>query len=218
MPFSVNGICALLVLFAIGGTASSTFARTAETTKTWDFQGKNGTVEIVLSRFVQESGAVATGLQIYSRDGKSPRSVAEEAGFLGAVLASLPKEGISVQSLAWIQLRYNESEAIDRVASCAAGSSRWGPALRTRSIPVVYKLVTSFLNDCEAYREWDRVFAVHGLALKVAGVEEVIMERFSKTTANCPPHADCRRLIVPADAFVQMNIERIPQRDAQDPK
>jgi hypothetical protein len=60
----------------------------------------------------------------------------------------------------------------------AASSGQWRGALRATRISVVYPLVTSFLNNSGAYEEWDRVFKQHGLALKLAGVEEVIMEPF----------------------------------------
>lgn len=214
MPYFVGRICALFALMFFCGTSWTTFAQSSEIKKAWSFQGEHGPVEIQLTRFTQDKGAVATSLHVFSPDG-SPRSVIEEAGFLGTVLDGLPKEGIDVQSLDWIGLRFNETEAVDRVASCAAASKQWRPALRTGRTAVVYKLVTSFLNGCGAYEEWNRVFEAHGLSLKVAGVEEVMIEPFSKTTATCPPEADCKRPKVPTDALVQINIETITHSRAQ---
>jgi hypothetical protein len=202
--YSVNRMSTLLVLAAFCGISSAACAQSGEMTKRWSFQGKNATVEIELTQFPHGEGP--TSLQIFSQS-ESPRSVAEEAEFLATVLDSLPKMGTNAQSLDFVILRLNESEAIDRVASCAAASKQWRPALRAGSTAATYKLVTAFLNDCRAYREWDRIFAAHGLTLKVAGVEKVILEPFSKTAASCPPGAECTRLRVPTDALVQINIE-----------
>lgn len=84
--------------------------------------------------------------------------------------------------------------------------------MKTHSNSIVYLLVTSFLNDCGAYEEWDHVFRLHGLTLKVAVVEKVIVEPFSRTHTNCPVGADCKNLLVPIDALIQMNVARIPHR------
>jgi len=206
LAYSIRQVCALLALSVVFGTAVRLFAEDAEMQKTWKFQGKDGIVEIKLIRFVDNSGP--TSLHIGSPDG-APRSVVEEAGFLATVLDDLPKEGISVQSLDIIGLRLQEKEAISRVATRAALSGQWRDALRTKRISVVYPLVTSFLNDSGAYKEWDRVFKLHGLTLRVAGVEEVIMEPFSRTQTNCPVGANCKDLLVPSDALIQMNVTPI---------
>ena len=92
----------------------------------------------------------------------------------------------------------------------AASSGQWRGALRARRISVVYPLVTSFLNNSGAYEEWDRVFKQHGLALKLACVEEVIMEPFSQAGSSCPRNRVCNNLIVPKDALVQMNVGPVP--------
>ncbi len=199
-------ICALLVLAGMFGTAFRTSAEDTKIEKTWSFQGRDGVVEIKLIRFVDKKGP--TSLNI-SSPGGAPCSVAEEAGFFTTVLEGLPKEGVSVQSLDFIGLRLQEKDAISRVATCAALSAHWRGALKTRSISVVYPLVTSFVNDCGAYKEWDRVFRLHGLTLRVAGVEEVIMEPFSRTQTNCPQGANCKDLLVPRDALIQMNVTPI---------
>jgi len=196
-------ICLLLALAAIFGTAFHALAEGTKMEKTWSFQGSGGVVEIKLIRFPDKKGP--TSLNIYSPDG-AHRSVTEEAEFLTTVLDSLPKEGIRVESLDLVNVRLQEKEAISRVATCAALSERWRTALKTRSIPSVYPLVTSFLNDCGAYKEWDAVFRLHGLTLRVAGVEEVIMQPFSRTHAICPKDEDCRNLLVPRDAAIQMNV------------
>jgi len=158
---------------------------------------------------VQKTGRKATSLNVYSPEG-SPRSVIEEAGFLARVSDDLPEVGVSAQSLDWISFRFNESEAVRRVAMYAASSGQWRGALRARRISVVYPLVTSFLNNSGAYEEWDRVFKQHGLALKLACVEEVIMEPFSQAGSSCPRDRVCNNLIVPKDALVQMNVGPVP--------
>jgi hypothetical protein len=78
--------------------------------------------------------------------------------------------------------------------------------LKTKSVPIVYGVVTSFLNDCGPYDEWKRVFYQYGLIPRVAGVEEVIMAPFSKTNGTCPQGQDCGGVSVPVDALVQMNL------------
>jgi hypothetical protein len=195
---------ALVVLMAMFGNALATLAEDNEIEKTWTFQGRDGAVEIKLTRFVDKKGP--TSLNIFSPDG-TPRSVIEEAGFLTSVLESLTKEGVDLESLDLINFRLQEKEAISRVAVRAALSVRWRKALNTRRTSVVYPLVTSFLNDSGAYKEWDHVFKLHGLTLRVAGVEEVIMEPFSQTQTECPTGADCRDLLVPKDALIQINVE-----------
>jgi hypothetical protein len=198
-------------LVAILGGASCMGAQEPQILKTWNFQGMKGTIDMRLTRSVSPGGNTATVLHIYSTDG-TPRSVAEEAGFLAKVLDDLPKAGISVQSLDWISFRFNESEAVSKVAAYAASSKRWRESLKTKNLSVAYPLVTSFLNASGAYEEWDRVFKQHGLILKVAGVEEVIMEPFSQARASCPAGADCTNLLVPKDALVQMNVDPTTSR------
>ncbi len=116
-----------------------------------------------LTQFVEKTGAKTTTLHIYSQ-GPSPRSVIEEAGFLATILEDLPKAGVSAESLGWISFRFNESQAVRRVAKYAASSRQWRGALRTKKVSVVYPLVTSFLNSSGAYKEWDRIFQQHGLS------------------------------------------------------
>lgn len=203
--------CTLLVISVVLGAAIQALAQEPETQKIWRFQGSAGTVEIKLTRYVNSDGTKPTSLHIYSLDG-TPRIVTEEAGFLAKVLDDLPKARISVQSLNWISFRFNESEAVSKVAACAASSKQWKRSLKTRNISVVYPLVTSCLNASGAYEEWNGVFKQHGLTLKVAGVEEVIMEPFSQTHTNCPATADCKNLLVPKDALVQMNVSPITRR------
>jgi hypothetical protein len=211
LAYSIRQICTLLVLSAIFGAPLQSFADEPETQKTWTFQGRDGAVEIKLTRFVDKDGTTPTSLHIYSPDGK-PRLVAEEAGFLAQVLDDLPKAGISVESLNWISFRFDESDAVSKVAVYAASSKQWRESLKTKNVSVVYPLVTSFLNASGAYAAWDRVFKQHGLTLKVAGVEEVIMEPFSRARASCPAGVDCKNLIVPRDALVQMNVSPITHR------
>ncbi len=205
-PFrSMRRICTSLVLLVVCATPSSTFGQDPKSQKTWKFRGKDGDVEITLISFEGTSGTRTASLDISSSSAAS-RSVIEEAGFLAAVLNGLPKEGIEAQSLTSINFRLTEPEARRRVAIYAASSKSWRPALKTRSNAVIYPLVTSFLNDSGAYREWNTVFRSHGLTLKVAGVEKVILEPFDRAPTKCPADADCKNLLVPGDVLVQMNV------------
>lgn len=172
------------------------------------FKGAKGTVEIKLTSYVNEKCLRYASLEVYSPDGAT-RSTAEEAQFLSTVLDDIPKTGVKLQSLGWISFRSNEPEAIAAVASFAALSPKWRPAVKSMSVPVVYKLVTTFLNESGPYKSWDRVFRSHGLTVNAVGVEEVIMRPFSDTQAKCPQQVDCTRLKVPVDSLVQMNIDII---------
>jgi hypothetical protein len=176
-----------------------------ELEKIWKFQGKRGAVEIRLTRFINSDGTKPTSLGMGSFNG-GPGSVVEEAAFLAKVLDEMPSTAISPQSLGWISFRFNEPEAVGKVAIYAASSKRWRRALKTKSVAAVYPLVTLFLNESGPYQEWDLVFRNHGLTLKAVGVEKVIMEPFSRSGATCPEATDCSNLLVPSDALVQMNV------------
>jgi hypothetical protein len=206
MKAALLTIFAATSLFAQGAPALS---NTPEFQKTWKFDGKEGAVEVKLTRYANDNGAKATSLQIYSSVDATPRSVPEEAEFLASVLDDLPKAGIDIRSLDWISVRCNEPEAIKRVAASAASSRQWRDALKTGQVSVIYPVVTSFLRESHAYQEWETVFRKHGLTLRVAGVEEVLVEPFSKAGINCPSAADCNGLQVPRDAFVEMSIKSI---------
>jgi hypothetical protein len=201
----------LLVLSAILGASFQSFAEEPELQKVWTFHGKESAVEVMLTRFVNKDGTKVTSLSIGSLDGE-PRSVTEEAEFLAKVLDDLPKAGINAQSLDWISFRFNESEAVSKVAAYAASSKQWRGALKSRKNSVVYPLVTTFLNDSGAYKDWDRVFRSHDLTLRIAGVEKLILEPFPKSGAKCPPDVNCDHLSVPSDALVQMNVEPLIRR------
>jgi hypothetical protein len=198
-------LIAVLILSACLTASSRAIADEPELEKIWKFQGKQGVIEIRLTRFINSDGAKPTSLEIGSSNG-GPSSVVEEAAFLAKVLDEMPSAGVSPQSLVWISFRLLEPEAVGRVAIYAASSKRWRRALKTKSVASVYPLVTRFLNESGAYQEWDMVFRNHDLGLKVAGVEKVIMEPFSRSGATCPEATDCSHLLVPSDALVQMNV------------
>jgi hypothetical protein len=201
---------AFLILLILNGTVQLA-AQKSTALKTWSFQGKMGEVQIRASQVDGSGGAKTCVLQIFSPGGAN-RSAAEEAEFLSTVLNDLPNLSVNVQAINGISFRFNEPEPVATVAAYAASSRKWRKALATKNISVVYPLVTSFLNESGAYTDWDRVFKAHGLALRVAGVEEVIMEPFSKAHASCPAGADCKSLLVPKDALVQMNVIPIAHR------
>jgi len=205
LGYSMKPLCILLSLAAAFAVSTSAFCTEPELQKTWRFRGREGGVEIKLTRFVHGDGTKVTSLEIYSPDA-APRDVEEEGKFFASVLDDLSKAGFNLKSLDSILSRFNEPDAVKRVAVYAASSKQWRGALKTYQPSVYYPLVTSFLNESHAYQEWDSVFKSHGLALKVAGVEEVLVEPFSKVGASCPVAADCSNLLVPSDAFVQMNI------------
>lgn len=197
----------VLIAFALVVTNahSSLLAQDAKAMKTWTFHGRSGDTAIEATSWPNTDGTTRTTLSISSGYGVS-RSVTEEANFLAVVLDDLPKEGLSDRYVTVIQLRLNESEARRRVAEYAAQSPTWRSSLKTRNLANVYSLVVSFMNASGAYAEWSEVFGRHGLKLKVVGVEEVMLEYFSKLDAECPAGANCRNLLVPSDALVQINV------------
>lgn len=200
----------ILTALCLGSFCSQ--AQEPQTLKSWTFQGKSGPVEMKLTRAVGSGGRTATVLHIYSPDG-GPRSAAEEAGFLAEALSDIEKMHIEVKSLDWISFRLAEPEAIAKLASYAASSTQWRQGVATKRPAIYYPLVTSMLNDSGAYKEWDNVFRKYNLSVRVAGVEEVILERFSKTRGKCPPATNCASVRVPGDALVQMNIVPLASRN-----
>jgi hypothetical protein len=197
-----------VVLIAILGYVFRVGAEEPQILKTWSFQGKEGTVNMRLTRAVGSNGKTATVLHIYSPGG-TIRSTPEEAKFLAEVLSDFQKMHIDVQSLDWMSFRLSEPEAIARLASFAASSRRWRKAVATNRAATYYPLVAPLLNESDAYKEWEQVFQQYNLALNVAGVEEVILEPFSKTQGTCRPTTTCGNLRVPTDALVQMNVTPI---------
>jgi hypothetical protein len=197
----------VLIAFALVMTHahSNLLAQDARARKTWTFHSRSGDVEIEATAWPNTDGTTRATLSISSGYGVS-RSVTEEAGFLAVVLDDLPKEGLTDRSVTVIQLRLNESEARRRVAVYAAQSPIWRGSLRTRNPASFYPLIVSFMNASGAYVEWNDVFGKHGLKLKVVGVEKVMLEQFSKLDAECPAGANCRNLLVPSDALVQINV------------
>jgi hypothetical protein len=190
------------------GLALHLSAETSEVKHSWEFQGEYGKVEIVLLTSIRNNGASTLSMDIYpsSSNRVVARSVVEEARFISSVMVDMAREGIDIHSLTSINFRLNEIEALDRVASYAAQSVQWRDATQKRNLAKVYDLLTVFLNECGAYKEWDEVFRRYGLSLKVAGVEEVIMEPFERLGIQCPTRGYCKNLIVPEDASVQMNV------------
>jgi hypothetical protein len=180
---------------------NTSIAQSHETKKEWRFPMGNGETVIAASTFLGDYGRPFTSMEIYSTQGATP-SLSEEARFLGIVLDNLPKG----TNLSFIESRLGESEARKRLAEFAAGSADWRKMDRTGNVPVIYRLVTQFLNQSNSYREWNEAFLSRGMHLYVAGVEEVGLEPFAKTGATCPPGTTCRNLVAPADAMIQMNI------------
>jgi len=195
-------IIAAMTAFAVSARAAP---NPSDPEKKWRFEGKAGVVEVKLTSY-NNHGITVSSLEIYAPDG-TPRSVTEEAQFLATVLDDFPKVGVNIHSLDQISFRFSEPEAIKKVAIDAASSKQWRGALKTNRASVINPLVTSFLNESHAYQEWDSVFKKYGLTIRVAGVEEVIVEPFSKLGISCPAATDCSNLSVPGDAFVQMDIK-----------
>ena len=180
----------------------------AEVKKEWTFKGENGDLQVSATSFPRDSGGRSTTIEIWASIGGS-WTVAQEAAALDSVLSELPKAGFDTRSLSIILLRLNERDAISRLAAYAAESNIWRSELKTRSPAKYYPLIASFLNASGAYREWNDVFAKRGFALRVAGVEKVGVEAFSKSGAKCPTGTSCENLLVPNDALIQINVESL---------
>jgi hypothetical protein len=200
------------VLLAAAGLAGMTLLPAAgqEIAKKWSFSATGGTVEIAVSRPAHRSARAVT-LEIYGRNGGSA-TLMEEAGFFDAVLKALPKEGIGVETLEQLNLRLYEPEAVARVATCAARTKEWRGAEKSKKSAVISRVVTACLNNSEAYGEWESVFNQYGLTLHAADAQRVMLVQFASAQAECPPGVDCRNLLVPADAMVEMMVEPIARR------
>jgi len=207
---AIGRMCSLFTILFLIGTVQMC-AQAPTELKVWSFQGARGQVQIKASQVGGSAGKKTCVLEIYSPGGAN-RSEVEEAEFLSTVLNDLPKIGVSVQSIDRILFRFNEPDAVARVAAYAASSKQWREALRNNNVSIAHALVTAFINESGAYREWDRVFREHGLALRVAGVEQFMVEPFSQAHASCPAGTDCKNLVVPNDAFVQMNVVPIARQ------
>ena len=181
-------------------------AQDNELKREWNFKGQNGTAQVSATSFRHGEGPVYTALAIFPTAGVV--TLQEEANDLDSVLTDLAKAGFDMSSLSTLQFQLRETVALNRFAEFAARSDAWKAALRTRQVGKIYPVVTRFLNASGAYKEWVDVFGRHGLSLEVVGVEEVTMERFPHSGANCPRGIDCKSLLVPSSAFVQMNIGR----------
>jgi hypothetical protein len=190
----------LLVLVSFNAVAQSDSSK-----KEWTFPSPHGILHVSAASFPSGTGTRVTRLEITPAI-RGSWTVAEEAAALDSVLADLPKNGFELRSLASISFRLNERDAISRLATHAALSKTWRGGLRTRIPAKFYPLVVRFLNESDAYKAWNDVFAKRALKLQAVSVEEVAIEPFSKSGASCPPTANCVRLSVPSDAFVQINI------------
>ncbi len=177
--------------------------------KKWTFKGNSGAIDIVVTQFLH-NGVKTASLVVYSPD-QGPRSISEEARFLSLVLDELPQDGVDLNALGWLSTRLDETDAPLRLAERAAQSSQWRSVTRSGNVPVLYSAVTTMLNDSYVFAEWDAVFRRHGLRLKVAGVEKVGVEPFSKTGAPCPRKVSCDHLRVPSMAEIQINISPMSQ-------
>jgi len=209
----------LTALMVLLGSLFNAAAENPETLKTWTFHGKESSVEIRLSRVIDDERKASTVLEIYSPDRGAPNngqtSVAEEAVFLAEVLDDMEKLHVDVQSLDLVLLRLSEPDAVARLASYAAASKQWRQAAKSRSPAVYYPVVASMLNESGTYKEWEGVFQKHDLSMKIAGVEKVFLEPFSKAQAKCPS-TSCAGILVPFDALVQINIiPRVPVTQTQ---
>jgi hypothetical protein len=159
--------------------------------------------------FPDRNGRKITRLEVSSIP-KGAWSVAEEAGALDSVLGNLPKEGFEMRSLASVSFRLNEKDAIARLASYAAESTKWRSELRTGNPAKFYPIVVSLLNTSHAYREINGVFAKRGLDLRVVSVEKVAVEPFSRAGATCPMRFNCKNLLIPSDARIQIDVYPSP--------
>ena len=183
-------------------------AQTSEMKHSWEFQGRYSKVEIELLTSVQKNAVTTLSMDISSSSSNRvvSRSSVEEAKFISSVLEDMTARGMNIHSITSVNVRLNEIEALSRVADCAAQSAQWRDAVKKRNLAKVYDLLTLFLSECHAYKEWDEVFERFGLTLRVAGVEEAIMEPFDRLGIPCPKGGDCKNLIVPRDASVQINV------------
>jgi len=82
------------VLLLIAAFSLQTLAPSRESETVWRFKGRDGAIEIKLTRSTNQYGKETGVLEIYSPDG-TPRSAGEEAVFLKGVLDELPEKGLA---------------------------------------------------------------------------------------------------------------------------
>ena len=120
-------------------------ARGQESKKSWLANGRSAQVKIEVITVPGAKGLPVSSLHVSSPSG-GVRSMQEESSFIDLVLDQLRKEGVDLSQLTMISLRLDENDAHSRLASCAAPSPQWRPALPSKSIGTVYPLIVGFLK------------------------------------------------------------------------
>ncbi len=201
------GTFTVLFIFA-GILCVSAAAQKGITKKDWAFKSNHGTLLISAITSLNESGKREITLNITPSIYGS-WTVTEEATALSRVLDELPKAGYDIRNLASIRLRMGERDAQQMIATQAALSRAWRIALKSKSTSDTDPAMVALINQSNAYDDWNNIFNQRGLELKAIGVENVELEAFSKSGATCPTGGNCDKLLVPADAYVQMTVSHL---------
>jgi hypothetical protein len=203
------GVALLCVLNGMLGFSAA--AQNGATKKSWKFNSNHG--ELVISAYSapNESGKKEITLNI-TPSLYGSWTVAEESAALSRVLDEFPKAGFDIRNLGAINLRIEERDAQQRIANEAALSKAWHAALKSKSAADSDPLIVALINQSNAYDDWNNAFNQRGLEVKVIGVDDVELVSFSKSGATCPIGGNCDKLLVPANALVQMTVSHlIPQ-------
>ena len=105
-----------------------------------------------------------------------------------------------------------EPDAQQLIATQAALSKAWKLALKSKSNTDTDPVIVALINYSKAYDDWNNAFNQRGLEVKAIGVENVELEAFSKSGADCPVGGNCDKLLVPTNAVVQMSITQLIPR------
>lgn len=211
MGNSIKLVRILVLTIFVVILSGSAFPQNNVSRKIWKFKSNHGELAIYANTSINQSGKKEIALSINPGITGS-WSVAEEAASLSRVLDEFPKAGFDIRQLASIRLRMEEPDAQQLIASQAALSKVWKLALKSKNPEDTDPAVVALINDSNAYDDWKNTFNQRGLELKAVGVENVELDAFSKSGADCPIGGNCDKLLVPASADIQMNvIHLIPQ-------
>jgi hypothetical protein len=181
-------------------------AQNGESRRTWTFEGNPGEIRISLVTAPREPNGTSRILEISPQNG-ALFTVADETSYLREVLDELSKQNGEAARIDRISIRLREPDVIRKIAQLAASSPKWRTAVKLKDEAYVGSMVTRFLNEGDAYSDWNDAFRPANVRLTVAGVEELLMQPFVKTGAKCPSPEGCKDLLVPADALVQINVD-----------
>jgi hypothetical protein len=167
----------------------------------WHFDKGPSELRISVSLPPQDPNSLLVGIGLVKT---GTWTVADERTALESVSHDLQETGHGGANLGGIALRLNEPDAIRKIATEAARSARWRKTLQRKNQAETYAMTGKLIDASSAYSDWNKIFGPAGHTLKVASVEEVILVKFEESGAVCPIDVDCRNLLVPLSALIEL--------------